>query len=86
MFLKACADLFQIQFVTSLREKLDKKDLRLLLQAIKGYRDDESADLLFQTLKTYMVYLSRFFYIAIFFIISRFHFFYFLFGQHVYYV
>jgi len=44
-----------------LREKLDKKDLRLLLQAIKGYRDDETADLLFETLKTYMVILSQFF-------------------------
>jgi len=44
-----------VSFVTSLREKLAKPDLRILLQSIKSYRDDGDSVLLFKTLKTYLV-------------------------------
>ena len=46
---------FQAAFVASLREKLAKPDLRLLLQSLRCYRDDGHSELLFKTLKTYRV-------------------------------
>ena len=52
---KLLLNFFQATFVSSLRERLDKRDLKLLLQSVRAYRDDGDGDILFKTLKTYLV-------------------------------
>lgn len=43
-----------MEFVASLKEKLDKKDLKILLQSVKSYRDDADSSLFFNVLSSYI--------------------------------
>ncbi len=43
-----------MDFVASLKEKLDKKNLKILLQSVRSYRDDADSTLFFNVLNSYI--------------------------------